>query len=177
MRNLEYQASCRIPAPPARLLNTGNYVRPAHSHREHIFNHWRPPKLSHSTLVTNPFLHHHSNAPHHSFSVHRLHLRRSTSLHTLWIDALSIDQPRITERSTAVANVLWIYRTAVKVVAWLSPPFQSAGSFLETVRKVVALPMFEALDQVMLNTLRLELTGAGGLSHLARKTRRCISQS
>jgi hypothetical protein len=122
MRNLEYQASCRITASPAWLLNTGNYVRPAHSHREHIFNRWGPPKLSNSTLVTNPFLHHHSYAPHHLFSIHRLHLRRSTSLRMLWIDAHSIDQPCLTERSTAVANVLWIYRTAVKVVAWLSPP-------------------------------------------------------
>ncbi|KAI4137257.1 MAG: hypothetical protein LQ341_005222, partial [Variospora aurantia] len=50
-----------------------------------------------------------------------LHLRDTSSLRTLWIDAICINQDDKEERSRQVARMGDIYKSAAKVIIWLGP--------------------------------------------------------
>jgi hypothetical protein len=56
---------------------------------------------------------------HHNLYLAMLHLRSSTHVLPLWVDAICINQVDMSERNAQVAMMSFIYTRAQKVVAWL----------------------------------------------------------
>lgn len=61
-------------------------------------------------------------------------LRRETTVRTLWIDALCINQSDIMEREAQVLRMGDIYSLATHVVIWLGPENGTTGEAIDTLR-------------------------------------------
>ncbi|KAG4437810.1 hypothetical protein IFR05_006697 [Cadophora sp. M221] len=64
------------------------------------------------------------------------HLRPSKDVRTLWIDAISINQDNIEERSEEVAKMGSLYSNASRVIVWLGGSSQDSLLALQTLRDI-----------------------------------------
>ncbi|KAL5328035.1 hypothetical protein ACEPPN_005742 [Leptodophora sp. 'Broadleaf-Isolate-01'] len=72
----------------------------------------------------------------HNLSIALRHLRLSKDVRTLWIDAISINQDDIEERSEEVAKMGPLYSNAWRVVVWLGGSSQDSLLALQTLRNI-----------------------------------------
>lgn len=59
------------------------------------------------------------------------HLRHASQERTVWVDAISINQTDITERSAHVAIMKNMYRTTTRLTVWLGPATESSDQAID----------------------------------------------
>ncbi|CZR68473.1 uncharacterized protein PAC_18372 [Phialocephala subalpina] len=64
------------------------------------------------------------------------HLRHSSESRILWIDAISINQDDMDERSTEVLEMGSIYKNARQVLVWLGPSSRNSDLALQTLKRI-----------------------------------------
>ncbi|KAI0453613.1 heterokaryon incompatibility protein-domain-containing protein [Xylaria acuta] len=66
--------------------------------------------------------------------------------HTMWIDAICIDQSNIDERNIQVTRMADIFSQASQVIAWLDPPGEMAEAAIRVLNKIgqsLEMPLWE----------------------------------